>query len=137
MKCLGGEDYSLALKADNATLRIPTTNLRSHLGGETREWQSSSDAASSDKRATAQSGIAPGAVFCQHYLRLMAGVLAQLVERLVRNEKVRGSNPLGSTSLRLERSGKRRLPRRSEAKAGQALLPLVTALKLRLGEPVF
>jgi len=37
----------------------------------------------------------------------------------------------------LERSGKRRLPRRSEAKAGQALLPLVTALKLRLGEPVF
>ncbi len=25
------------------------------------------------------------------------GVLAQLVERLVRNEKVRGSNPLGST----------------------------------------
>ena len=28
-----------------------------------------------------------------------AGVLAQLVERLVRNEKVRGSNPLGSTSL--------------------------------------
>ena len=29
------------------------------------------------------------------------GVLAQLVERLVRNEKVRGSNPLGSTSLYL------------------------------------
>ena len=28
----------------------------------------------------------------------MDGVLAQLVERLVRNEKVRGSNPLGSTS---------------------------------------
>jgi hypothetical protein len=27
------------------------------------------------------------------------GVLAQLVERLVRNEKVRGSNPLGSTIL--------------------------------------
>jgi hypothetical protein len=27
------------------------------------------------------------------------GVLAQLVERLVRNEKVRGSNPLGSTSF--------------------------------------
>ena len=28
----------------------------------------------------------------------VAGVLAQLVERLVRNEKVRGSNPLDSTS---------------------------------------
>jgi hypothetical protein len=28
---------------------------------------------------------------------LLNGVLAQLVERLVRNEKVRGSNPLGST----------------------------------------
>ena len=27
----------------------------------------------------------------------VAGVLAQLVERLVRNEKVRGSNPLDST----------------------------------------
>ena len=31
----------------------------------------------------------------------MAGVVAQLAERLVRNEKVRGSTPLGSTSLRL------------------------------------
>ena len=31
----------------------------------------------------------------------MAGVLAQLVERLVRNEKVRSSSLLGSTSLRL------------------------------------
>ena len=30
----------------------------------------------------------------------VAGVLAQLVERLVRNEKVRGSNPLDSTSHR-------------------------------------
>src|SRR6266566_135679 len=28
----------------------------------------------------------------------MDGVVAQLVERLVRNEKVRGSTPLGSTS---------------------------------------
>ncbi len=27
------------------------------------------------------------------------GVVAQLVERLVRNEKVRGSTPLGSTNL--------------------------------------
>ena len=30
----------------------------------------------------------------------MVGVLAQLVERLVRNEKVRSSSLLGSTSLR-------------------------------------
>ena len=29
--------------------------------------------------------------------RLVDGVVAQLVERLVRNEKVRGSTPLGST----------------------------------------
>ena len=63
--------------------------------------------------AAVQSGIAPGAVFCKYFPRLMAGVLAQLVERLVRNEKVRGSNPLGSTSLCSERSGERRLPRRS------------------------
>ena len=32
----------------------------------------------------------------------MAGVVAQLVERLVRNQQVRGSNPLGSTILRSE-----------------------------------
>jgi hypothetical protein len=31
--------------------------------------------------------------------RLVDGVVAQLVERLVRNEKVRGSTPLGSTSF--------------------------------------
>jgi hypothetical protein len=30
----------------------------------------------------------------------LVGVVAQLVERLVRNEEVRGSTPLGSTSLR-------------------------------------
>ena len=30
---------------------------------------------------------------------MLVGALAQLVERLVRNEKVRGSNPLGSTIL--------------------------------------
>ena len=30
---------------------------------------------------------------------MVNGVLAQLVERLVRNEKVRGSNPLGSTKF--------------------------------------
>ena len=40
-----------------------------------------------------------------------------MVERLVRNEKVRGSTPLGSTSLRSERSVERRLPRRNEVKA--------------------
>jgi hypothetical protein len=33
---------------------------------------------------------------------LVDGAVAQLVERLVRNEKVRGSNPLGSTTLPLE-----------------------------------
>ncbi len=31
----------------------------------------------------------------------LVGVVAQLVERLVRNEKVRGSTPLGSTILHL------------------------------------
>ena len=30
-----------------------------------------------------------------------AGVIAQLVEHLVRNEKVRGSNPLDSTNRRI------------------------------------
>ena len=48
------------------------------------------------------------------------GVVAQLAERLVRNEKVAGSIPVGSTSLRFERSEMRRLPRRSAAKAGQS-----------------
>ena len=33
---------------------------------------------------------------------LLVGVVAQLVERLVRNEEVRGSTPLGSTILRSE-----------------------------------
>src|SRR5260221_6170810 len=50
----------------------------------------------------------------------LSGVIAQLVERLVRNEKVWGSTPHGSTSLRSERSDERRLPRHSppRAKAG-------------------
>ena len=48
----------------------------------------------------------------------LAGVVAQLVERLNGIQEVRGSNPLGSTSLRPERSGGRRLPRRSKAQAG-------------------
>jgi hypothetical protein len=41
----------------------------------------------------------------QSYLRLnVDGVVAQLAERLVRNEKVAGSIPVGSTSLRPQRS---------------------------------
>jgi hypothetical protein len=35
----------------------------------------------------------------RHSYRLWCGVVAQLVERLVRNEKVAGSNPVGSTSF--------------------------------------
>ena len=68
--------------------------------------------------------------------RKMAGVVAQLVERLVRNEEVRGSTPLGSTSLRLKRSEERRLPRRSaSAKAGLKPMTLRYAPSLRLGKP--
>ena len=44
-------------------------------------------------RPRSLAGHRPMAVFAMHG----DGVLAQLVERLVRNEKVRGSNPLGST----------------------------------------
>ena len=50
---------------------------------------------------------------------LWRGVVAQLVERLNGIQEVRGSNPLGSTSLRPQRSGGRRLPRRREAQAGR------------------
>jgi hypothetical protein len=64
----------------------------------------------------------------------MAGVVAQLVERLVRNEKVAGSNPVGSTSLRSERSGERRLPRHSAAKAGRGLTAMNNRSELRLGK---
>ena len=46
-------------------------------------------------------------------LRSLGGI-AQLVERLVRNEKVRGSNPLTSTNF---------LPGSFKAKLGIALLP--------------
>ncbi len=49
------------------------------------------------------SGGGVAACNCAGCLEIFAcfssGVLAQLVERLVRNEKVRGSNPLGSTSF--------------------------------------
>ena len=42
----------------------------------------------------------PVAAACLFAAMAVVGVLAQLVERLVRNEKVRGSNPLDSTSHR-------------------------------------
>ena len=45
------------------------------------------------------------------------GGIAQLVERLVRNEKARGSNPLTS-SLRSRRRRERRLSRRSFSEGG-------------------
>jgi hypothetical protein len=94
-------EYSQRPKSNNATLRIPPTKLRRYLGEEAHAWQSSSERNwmhdPPKSVCPVQSGIAPGRAFCQHYRRLMAGVLAQLVERLVRNEKVRGSNPLGST----------------------------------------
>gem|GEM_PF-3018757 len=41
--------------------------------------------------------LAIGRAFCDSLARSGCGVVAQLVERLVRNEKVRGSSPLGST----------------------------------------
>jgi hypothetical protein len=43
--------------------------------------------------------VAKRPVLCQDYgvRSVVDGVVAQLVERLVRNEKVRGSTPLGST----------------------------------------
>ena len=44
-------------------------------------------------------GLAFDGPVCHLALRFFGdGVVAQLVERLVRNEKVRGSNPLGSTT---------------------------------------
>src|SRR5436190_17877077 len=51
-------------------------------------------------------GVALGAFMWQSDARLhfLDGVVAQLVERFVRNEEVRGSNPLGSTSLRSQHS---------------------------------
>src|SRR4029079_17117768 len=49
------------------------------------------------------------------------GGIAQLVERLVRNEKARGSNPLTS-SLRSRRRGERRLSRRSFSEGGHVYL---------------
>ena len=53
-----------------------------------------------DRRAdTRWNWIAPGVVLWQWFgcSPFVDGVVAQLVERLVRNEKVAGSNPVGST----------------------------------------
>ena len=45
-----------------------------------------------------------------------------MVAQLLYTETVGGSNPSSPTSLRSERSGERRLPRRSKAKAGFILV---------------
>jgi hypothetical protein len=50
------------------------------------------------------------------------------------SDEDRGSTPLAS-SLRLERSVKRRLPRRSATKAGVLVATCVAAPRLRLGRP--
>ena len=63
------------------------------------------------------------------------GGIAQLVERLVRNEKARGSNPLTS-SLCFE-DEKRRLSRRSETKADLHGDISPVPQRLRLGRPAF
>src|SRR5437868_15337949 len=54
-------------------------------------------ASTNEPRATVEFPLA-GPNFCG-IVRATVGVVAQLVERLVRNEKVRGSTPLGSTIL--------------------------------------
>jgi hypothetical protein len=48
--------------------------------------------------------------FCQSFAVYHDGSVAQLVEQLTLNQRVRGSSPRASTSLRSERSGERRLP---------------------------
>jgi hypothetical protein len=62
------------------------------------------------------------------------GGIAQLVERLVRNEKARGSNPLTS-SLRSRRRRERRLSRRSFSEGGHLRSSLHERGELRLGKP--
>ena len=47
----------------------------------------------------------------------LPGGIAQLVEHLLCKQKVTGSSPVASTSLRSPRSGERRLPRRSRPRA--------------------
>jgi hypothetical protein len=50
---------------------------------------------------------------------IKVGVVAQLAERLVRNEKVAGSIPVGSTILRSQQRGERRMvPSEALAKEG-------------------
>src|SRR6266540_4160627 len=66
---------------------------------------------------TSRSASGDGLVACwKNFFVVLAcmplGGIAQLVERLVRNEKARGSNPLTS-SLHSCRRGERRLSRRS------------------------
>ena len=68
--------------------------------------------------------------------RLVDGVIAQLVERLNGIQEVRSSSLLGSTSLRSERSGERRLPRRSAQHEGGRNHPEFMRSKLRLGKPI-
>ena len=55
------------------------------------------------------------------YYAALVGVVAQLVERLVRNEKVRGSTPLGSTSLPSQRQPKTAAPAPSSPNYPRAL----------------
>ena len=62
------------------------------------------------------------------------GVLAQLVEHRNGIAGVRGSNPLGS-SLRSQRSGERRLSRRSLGEGGHSLSLPHQRSELRLGKP--
>jgi hypothetical protein len=53
-----------------------------------------------------------------YFTRANADV-AQLVEQRFRKPQVTGSNPVVGSSLRLERCGERRLPRRSNTEAGR------------------
>ena len=67
----------------------------------------------------------------------LPGGIAQLVEHLLCKQKVTGSSPVASTSLRSPRSGERRLPRRSRPRACEGLRrrALIRAPSLRLGVP--
>src|SRR5215475_10983557 len=67
---------------------------------------------------------------------VLFGGIAQLVERQLCKLEVRGSNPLAS-SLRFERGEKRRLQRRSKAKAGSVPSTFANARRLRLGRPSY
>src|SRR6185369_10337148 len=71
--------------------------------------------------------MAPTRLNSRMILRL-GGAVAQLGERLVRNEEVRGSNPLGSTSLRSRSEWEAAASKPTWAKAG-------FSRELRLGKP--